>query len=278
MKKKQIINTNNIYKSDENLGIKVKDLNFSILSRQILSNVSLHVEKNKIVGLIGPNGSGKTTLLKHIFRALPPEKNTVFINGTEIENYSYRETARQITVIRQENSSDFDYTVFEIVLMGRSPYRKLFEGDTNEDRQIAFNSLKFVGMDQYKDRAFETLSGGEKQRVLIARSLTQQADILILDEPTNHLDVRYQWALMDMIKNLGKTVIAVFHELNLACSFCDYLFVLKSGEIVSQGEPNRICNPSIFSEVFGVDVEIISKQNGAPYIIYNKAIQGNESE
>ena len=133
---------------------------------------------------ISPNGSGKIMLLKHIYRALPPEKNTVFIHGREIESFSYREMAMQVTVMRQEKGSDFDYTILETVLMGRAPYRKFYEYDTAEDKQIACNILRFMGMKGIATQHFSTLSGGKKQRVLIARSLAQEADILVLDEPS----------------------------------------------------------------------------------------------
>ena len=123
-------------------------------------------------------------LLKHIYRALPPEKNTVFIHGREIESFSYREMAMQVTVMRQENGADFDYTILEMVLMGRAPCRKFYEYDTAEDKQIACNILRFMGMKGIATQHFSTLSGGEKQRVLIARSLAQEADILVLDEPS----------------------------------------------------------------------------------------------
>ena len=164
--------------------IEIRDLHYRVPTREILHDVSLQVDKNQFVGLIGPNGSGKTTLLKHIYRALPPEKSTVFINGRKIEAFSYRETARQVTVMRQENGSDFDYTILEMVLMGRAPYRKFYERDTAEDKQIAYNALRFMGMEDIANQHFSTLSGGEKQRVLIARSLAQEADILVLDEPS----------------------------------------------------------------------------------------------
>ena len=116
--------------------VEIRELSYQVLDTQILQDVSLRVEKNQFIGLIGPNGSGKTSLLKHIYRALPPQKQAVFLNGREIESYSYREAAQQVTVMRQENTSDFDYTILEMVLMGRSPYRRYYERDTEEDREI----------------------------------------------------------------------------------------------------------------------------------------------
>ena len=251
--------------------VEIRDLSYRVLDTQILQDISLRVGKNQFIGLIGPNGSGKTSLLKHIYRALPPQKRAVFLNGREIESYSYREAAQQITVMRQENASDFDYTILEMVLMGRSPYRKYYERDTEEDKEIAQNALRFVGMEAMAERSFSTLSGGEKQRVLIARSLAQEADILLLDESTNHLDVHYQWLLMEIISGLGKTVLSVFHELNLACRFCDYLYVLKEGRILTHGRPASIVTPEMLSEVFGVRAEIIPTDKGRPYIIYQSS-------
>ncbi|MEL3912075.1 ABC transporter ATP-binding protein [Treponema pedis] len=252
--------------------IEIKDLHFAAATKEILKSVSLSVPHKQTVGLIGPNGSGKTTLLKHLYRAIEPEKNTVFINGEKIENFSYRETAKQITVMKQEQTSDFEYKVIEMVLMGRSPYRKFYESDTAEDKEIAYNALKFLGMEEAAERNFSTLSGGEKQRVLIARSLAQEADILILDEPTNHLDVHYQWALMDIIKKLHKTVLSVFHELNLAANFCDFIFVLADGKIAARGTPQEIYTPELLAKVFRIEADIMKTENGVPYIMYKRAI------
>ncbi|MDY6073356.1 MAG: ABC transporter ATP-binding protein [Eubacteriales bacterium] len=252
--------------------VEIRDLSYKVPDMEILRDVSMRVENEQFIGLIGPNGSGKTSLLKHIYRALPPQKRTVFINGREVESYSYRETARHVTVMRQENSSDFDYSILEMVLMGRAPYRKYYEPDTNEDKEIAHYALCFVGMEDKADRSFSTLSGGEKQRVLIARSLAQEADILLLDEPTNHLDVHYQWLVMETISKLKKTVLSVFHDLNLACRFCDYIYVLKDGRIVSHGRPELVVTPEMLSDIFGVKADIISVGAGKPYVIYQNSL------
>lgn len=252
--------------------VEIRGLDYAVPSREILREICLRVEDGQFVGLIGPNGSGKTTLLKHIYRALPPQKRTVFINGREVESFSYREAARQVTVMRQENGSDFDYTILEMVLMGRSPHRRFYERDTAKDKEIARNALRFMGMENMESQPFSTLSGGEKQRVLIARSLAQEAEILVLDEPTNHLDVHYQWMLMEVIAGLRKTVLAVFHELNLACAFCDYLYVLREGRIAAQGEPKEICTPQLLSGVFGVRADVTRLEDGRPYIVYRGSV------
>ncbi len=255
--------------------IKVQKLSFSVDELEILKNVSFSVKDKKIVGIIGPNGSGKTTLLKHIYRALPTDRNVVFINGKSLEKYSYKESARTLTVVKQENPADFDYTVEGMVLLGRAPYRKSYESFTAEDYRIAHAALKSIGMESFSDRSFNALSGGEKQRVLIARSLTQQADIYILDEPTNHLDVHFQWSLMNQIKELNTTVLGVFHEMNLAAHYCDELIVLDNGRIVKHGTPAEVLTTKLLSEIFGVDADVIFLEGGKPHIVIKGQTQSN---
>lgn len=254
------------------LRLETKQLNYAINGRDILKDVSIHVKNHKMVGIIGPNGSGKTTLLKHIYRALPAECNKVFIDGKEIEAYTHKQSARKLTVVRQENTSDFDFTVEKMVLLGRAPYRRSFESYTKEDLKFANEALKAIGMEGYHYRSFNTLSGGEKQRVLIARSLAQQADIFVLDEPTNHLDVHYRWSIMSLIRKLNTTVLGVFHELNLAAQFCDELYVLSGGHIVANGPPAQVMTPSLMSKVFGVNADILQLKNGRLHLVINEAM------
>lgn len=251
--------------------IEVHNLAFQIGEKKILEKVDLKVDQGKMIGIIGPNGSGKTTTLKHIYRAIEPDRKCVYIDGNEVHTLSYKESAKKMTVMKQENSSDFDYTIYEMVMMGRIPHRNLFEKDSLKDKELVENALRYVGMFEQKDRYYTELSGGEKQRVMIARSLAQETEIFILDEPTNHLDVHYQWAIMDIIKSLDKTVIAVFHELNLAAVYCDELYVMKAGRIVTHGIPEDILTKELLAEVFGIDADII-KHKQKTYLVYNKAI------
>lgn len=252
--------------------IKVTALNYAVDDFKILKEASLKVGQGQMVGIIGPNGSGKTTLLKHIYRALPAEKKTVYIDSKAIETYDYRKTAKILTVMKQENASDFDFKVLDMVLLGRAPYHNYFEAFGKTDREKALKALAYVGMENASDKSFGTLSGGEKQRVLMARSITQETEIFILDEPTNHLDVHYQWAIMEMIRNMKKTVLGVFHELNLASQYCDYLYVLNHGEIVKAGTPEEVLTTQTMREVFRVDADIVVSKEKKPYIIYNGAI------
>ncbi len=250
--------------------IKIEDLSYGIGERSILKGIELSAEKKKFVGLIGPNGSGKTTLLKHLYNAVQAEKKTVFINSKGVEEYSQKELAREVTVMKQENLSAFDYCVLDMVLMGRAPYRNTYEEYTEDDEQKAKQALKYVGMEAYSEQSYQSLSGGEKQRVLIARSLTQDTEVLILDEPTNHLDIYYQMFLMQLIRGLKKTVISVFHDLNLAFKFCDYVYVLKDGAIRASGEPNDVLTEEMIREVFRLDSRIIRDSNGTN-ILYKSA-------
>ena len=258
--------------SSDDTAILVNGLDYSIGAKQILQDISLDVAEGTFVGLIGPNGSGKTSLLRHVYRALPPAKGAVLIRGADIHTFSYKESAKEITVLRQENGSDFPYTILEMVLMGRSPHRKLFEADTADDKTLALEALGRVGMEHSADRFFGTLSGGEKQRVLMARSLAQEAGILLLDEPTNHLDVYYQWSLMETVRDLNKTVLAVFHELNLACAFCDKIYVLNGHKIVASGRPQDVCTKELLADIFRVDTEVFLTEEGVVRIIYNGAL------
>lgn len=250
--------------------IKIEALSYEIGERSILKDIDLSAEQKRFVGLIGPNGSGKTTLLKHLYNAVRAKKKTVFINSKGIEEYSQKELAREVTVMKQENLSAFDYCVFDMVLMGRAPYRNTYEEYTEDDERRARRALEYVGMERYAEQSYQSLSGGEKQRVLIARSLTQDTEVLVLDEPTNHLDIYYQMFLMQLIRGLKKTVISVFHDLNLAFKFCDYVYVLKDGEIRAAGAPKDVLTEEMIREVFRLDSQIIRDSNGTS-ILYRGA-------
>ena len=187
--------------------------------------------------------------------------------------YSRWTTARKAKAWLEENNLEFEYSIEEMVIMARAPYKRLFQDYSKEDYQIVKDNLKRVGMEEYGERNYSSLSGGEKQRVLMARSFTQQTDILLLDEPTNHLDIYYQLYLMQLITSMQKTVVAVFHELNLAAKFCDYIYVLKDGRVVAEGEPKTLYTQALFKEVYNIDVSVIQQELGVPYVIFNQALE-----
>lgn len=210
--------------------IEIKNLSYKVKGKNILDNINIKFLEKKFIGIIGPNGAGKSTLLKNIYETHTPNEGEIFIDGENIKNISKKERAKKIAVLAQEDSSQFDFSIEQIVKMGRYPYKNIFEDYSDKDREIAIKMLEKTGMKNHIGRDFKNLSGGEKQRVLIARALVQETPTLILDEPTNHLDIGYQLQLLHMIKHLDITVIVALHDLNVAAIFCDYIFVMKDGK------------------------------------------------
>ena len=239
------------------MDIDCVDISVILSGQKIIDNIDLHVGSKKFVGIIGPNGSGKSTLLKCIYRILKPSQGTIFMNGKSLSEYTLKESAQNLAVVSQHNSFNFDFTVREVVLMGRAPYKKTMERDMPTDFAIAEDSLAKVGMLSYAERSFSILSGGEQQRVILARALTQRAKCLVLDEPTNHLDIKHQINLLNLVKTLDITIISALHDLNMAAMYCDYIYVLKDGKIKGHGEPKKILTPQFIKEIYEVDADVI---------------------
>lgn len=232
--------------------LEARALCYSYGRGQALSDVSMYAARGEFVGVIGPNGSGKSTLLKCLYRAIKPQSGEIFIDGANLLKMSFRETARKIAVVGQENELMFDFSVRDVVAMGRSPHKRFFDADTAEDARVVRHALEHVGMERVAHRRYSCLSGGEKQRVMIARAIAQETDFLILDEPTNHLDVSCQLDVFDFIKRLNLTVVAAIHDLNMASLYCDRLYVMKCGKIVSEGSPREILTSEMIADVYGV--------------------------
>lgn len=236
--------------------VKVKNLGFSINKKEILKNISFEVPKGSFVGIIGPNGSGKSTLLKNIYRLHKPCSGSITLDNKDLSKMKDKECAKEIAVLAQESNSQFDFTVEQIVKMGRYPYKSIFEDYSKSDIKMVKDMLEKVGLNNYCERSFSNLSGGEKQRTLIARALVQNTDFLILDEPTNHLDIGYQIQLMDLIKSLNITTLSAIHDMNIASMYCDYLIVMKDGEIKDFGKVKDIITPQMLKEIFGVNAYV----------------------
>lgn len=242
------------------MNIKVDDLNITLEKNNILKDINIEVDNKEVVGIIGPNGSGKSTLLKCIYRVLKPNDGAILLDNIDIKDMSVKESSKRLAVLSQHNNYNFDFTVKDIVLMGRSPHKKFMERDNKDDYDIANEALKKVDMFEFKDRSFQSLSGGEQQRVILARALAQQPQCLILDEPTNHLDIKYQLQLMRIVKGLGIEVIAAIHDLNIAAMYCDKIYVLKDGEVIKYGKPKDILTQELIKYVYEVDAEVIVKE------------------
>ncbi len=237
--------------------LQIKNLTFSYGKKTTVENINLEVDRGEFVGLIGPNGSGKSTVLKNVYRGLTPDSGKMILDGEDLLKMPYKKSAIKMAVVGQENEVPFDFSVEEIVAMGRSPHKKLFDFDNADDRKIVYHALEHLGMEDMAKRSYVNLSGGEKQRVIIARAVAQESDFLILDEPTNHLDISYQMQIFDFIKRLNVTVLSAIHDLNMAALYCDRVYALKKGKIIMQGTPEEIFTPENIFDIFGVRSSVV---------------------
>ncbi len=238
----------------------------------ILDGVSIQLGQSEFAGVIGPNGSGKTTLLRSMSRVLPPMSGSVTLGDRDIYSIPAREFARRVAVVPQDTLVAFDFTVMEIVLMGRSPRLGRFAVEGARDTEIAIESLERTGTAHLANRQINALSGGERQRVLVARALAQEPEVLLLDEPTSHLDISFQFEIMDLVKSLnrerGMTVLAVLHDLNLASQYCDRLILIGDGSVQADGPPDEVITADNIRRVYGAEVWVRRHPaTSRPYVI-----------
>lgn len=245
----------------------VKDLDVSIGSKDIVKQVSLAVKDNSFVALLGPNGSGKSTLLRGIYRVLKPSGGVVLLDGKESSTLSNKKLAKDMAVVSQFNHLSFDFSVREMVMMGRTPHLTMLQKESKRDYEIVDKALEDVGMLDYKDRSYTTLSGGEKQRIMLARAIAQEPKLLILDEPTNHLDIRYQLQILSIVRKLGINVLAALHDISLASSYCDYMYLLKDGMLQIEGTPKDVITSENIKKIYEIDCSILEAPNGSGILI-----------
>lgn len=236
--------------------LSVNTLSWHCGNKVILQDISFALSEGGFVGLIGPNGSGKSSLMRCCYRVNKPSKGNVSLGGSDIWENSLRDNAKQVAVILQEHHDHLGLTVREVVLQGLAPHKGLFEWDTKEDIRFVSSVIADMDLSAVEDCLFSILSGGEKQRVMLARAIVQKPRLLIMDEPTNHLDIHYQIDLLNKVKQLGISVLSSFHDLNLAAAFCDSLLVLDRGRLVAQGSINEVLNESLISKVFKAKVKV----------------------
>lgn len=240
------------------MSLELRGLSVDLGARRIVSEIDLRVEDGQFAGLLGPNGSGKSTILKAIYRVNRPSAGQVLLDGKDLLAVSARAAARRMAVVAQESAVEFALTVREMVMLGRVPHKGRFERDGGEDHEIVSGALERVGAGDLAGRSFHQLSGGEKQRVLIARAIAQGADHLILDEPTSHLDVRYQVEVLELVSSLGVTVLAAIHDLALAALYCDAVHLLAGGRLVAHGSPTSVITAEAIQAVYGADVAVVA--------------------
>jgi iron complex transport system ATP-binding protein len=250
--------------------IDIKNLNFSYGDKKVLKDISLSFNKGKFYSIIGPNGSGKSTLIKNISKMITPSLGSVFIDHQDICSIKNKNLAKMMAVIPQNILIDYDFTVFEIVMMGRSPYKRSFQDFDSEDEAIVERYMKATNTWDLKDQLITNLSGGETQRVIAARALSQEADIILLDELTSHLDIQYQIEFLNIFKSLkqDKIIIAILHDLNLASIYSDEIILLDKGQVIAKGSPREVINKENIKNVYHITVEIFENPiSQCPYII-----------
>ncbi|MFD8362588.1 ABC transporter ATP-binding protein [Streptomyces hygroscopicus] len=249
--------------------LAVETLTLTAGARHLVRDVSLTARPGEVIGLVGPNGSGKSSLLRAVYRVLRPDTGQVRVDGTDAWSLPVRRLARTMAAVVQEPGTGIDLTVREVVAMGRTPHKRLLDGDTAEDARLIDTALAAVDAADLAGRSFDRLSGGERQRVLIARALAQQPALLVLDEPTNHLDIRHQLEVLGMLRRLPATVLVALHDLNLAAYYCDRLYALHNGEVITSGPPAEVLTPRLLAEVYGVTAEVaVHPRTGAPQVTF----------
>ncbi|HID55026.1 TPA: heme ABC transporter ATP-binding protein [Candidatus Poribacteria bacterium] len=251
---------------------KVENLSFGYEKEQIIKGLSFDVEDGEILGIIGPNGSGKTTLLRLLSGVLHPWSGRVKFKGRDLRRMRRREIARKVAVVPQQNLIIFPFTVREIVLMGRAPYLGMFQNESKRDFEIAERAMDYTDTLRLAHKPVDELSGGELQRVIIARALAQEPEVMLLDEPTSHLDLKHQMEIFNLIKRLnfeeGMTFVLVLHDLNLAGEYCDRLLLLKEGRSYKMGKPDEVLTAETIRETYGVDALVTRNPiTSAPHVI-----------
>lgn len=253
--------------------LSVKNISYEVDGHRLLEDISLDVPKGSFVGIIGPNGSGKSTLLKTIYRVHKATHGAVYLNDKDLRLMTSKEIARQMAVVAQENQVNFDFSVMEIMMIGLYAKRPLLSADSSQDIRSCEEALEAVGMLQFRNRSFLSLSGGEKQKVLIASTFARNPDLIVLDEPTNHLDVGYQFLILDIMKQRkGVTVFTSMHDMNMAMQYCDRLIALKNGKVYTTGTPAEVLTQENLRQLFQVNAAI---DPDSGYIRYTGFVREN---
>lgn len=239
--------------------IRIEHLSYSFGKQPILNDISLHVAQGSFTALLGPNGCGKTTLLRCIGGLLKPQSGTVILQGKELRDYNPRQLAQQLSFVRQQASTDFEFTALDLVMMGRNPYQKHLENESQSDRQLVEQCMRQTNTWHLRDSFPREMSGGELQRVMIARALAQSTPIMLLDEPTSNLDIAHQFDIMEMLSNIcqrqGKTILLVVHDLNLALRYCPQAVLLHNYGIIAHGAIENVLTSNNIRTAFGIESE-----------------------
>ncbi|MGI6471540.1 MAG: ABC transporter ATP-binding protein [Candidatus Methanomethylophilaceae archaeon] len=263
--------------------LRTKDLSYSYKEKPVLENINFDLVQGEILGIIGPNGCGKTTLLGNLNKNLRPKGGCVMIHDTDLEDLKKKEIAREIAVIPQTNEIKFSFTVREIVSMGRMPFQEAFQGDSYDDIAIIDDAIEKAGISNMAERYINTMSGGERQKVIIARALAQTPKILLMDEPTLHLDISAQFDILDLIHALSKeeglTVVIVSHDLSMAARYCDRIMMIHNHKIHDMGKTEDVLTSENMRTVFNVEAELTKdpKTGKNMVLMYGSATNSQQS-
>lgn len=258
------VDTETENESDAEIMIDTNSVSVTLGGAPILDGVSVAVPGQSFVALVGPNGAGKTTLLRTINGVLPPDSGSVAIDESDVQSLSRRDTARLVATVPQDTNISFEFSVRDVVAMGRTPHRSRLQ--RADDTNIVERALQRVRIAHLADRPVGSVSGGERQRVLLARALAQDAPAMVLDEPTASLDINHQVRTLELVRDLvdeGTTALAAIHDLDLAARFCDSIVVLSDGHVLADGPPESVLTESVIEQAFG----------GHPHIHHNPVTQ-----
>ena len=245
--------------------ISTKNITYKVKDKTILSDINLSIPQGSFTSIVGMNGSGKTTLLNLIANIIKATNGEILIKNKDINSYSVRELAQNVSYVFQNNEVDFDFSALQIVMMGRTPYQKLLSTETPQDYSICQKAMQETNTWHLRNRLINSLSGGERQRVFIARSLAQNTDIILLDEPVANLDLKHQIEIMKLLKDIqtkeNTTILIVLHDLSLALKYSDYVLALKEGQMRFFDTASKVLNKQNINSLFEINAEIIQDNN-----------------
>lgn len=249
--------------------VEVKNLVKKYGSKNVVDDVSVKIQKGKITSFIGPNGAGKSTLISMISRLISRDEGEVYIDGKEVSKSKSNELAKKISILKQSNHVNLRLTVRELVSFGRFPYS---QGRlTKEDHAFIDEAIRYMGLEDMQDKYLDQLSGGQKQRAYIAMVIAQNTEYILLDEPLNNLDMKHSVQIMKtlrrLVKELGKTIVIVIHDINFASFYSDYIVALKDGKVVKEGETSEIIQSSVLKDIYDMDIGI-ENVNNCKFCVY----------
>ena len=263
--------------------LEVSSLRYLYDKKLVLDGLDFEIKEGEVIGILGPNGCGKTTLLKNLNKNLSPNGGCILLDGDDIQDIVKKDIAKKVAVVPQTNEINFAFTVRDIVAMGRIPFQGMLSGENREDKRVIDEAIEQTGLKDLADRHINTMSGGERQRVIIARAIAQTPKIILMDEPTLHLDISMQFDALNLVHRLAKknglTVVIVSHDLPMVARYCDRILMLHDHKIYALGAPEEVLTPENMKTVFNVDAELQKdSKTGRNTVILHDSFTSTEYE